>query len=261
MSNHNRRILKVNSLKLENIKTSMDDTPLPLHIVNILTNSAYDDSGNNSQSICNTAPYSSFMDSTMFPRSGGLRCANIPTFIRCLYEILSTEDTRAIKWLKDGEGFMIPNQHMLSKKILPKYFRHSKYASFQRQLNYFGFKKWPKDKAIICTYSRENFHREQPENLQFIKRKPKHPPQRAEQLETNNQTLECKFDNNNWDVYYPLPDIYLNVSQPNSMESTENNIPEINYLLCTSPSAYISENSNEINFSNMDLTIPDLMLQ
>ena len=33
------------------------------------------------------------------------------------------------------------NPPQLAAEILPKYFRHSRFSSFQRQLNNFGFKK------------------------------------------------------------------------------------------------------------------------
>uniref|UniRef100_M4B9J2 HSF-type DNA-binding domain-containing protein n=1 Tax=Hyaloperonospora arabidopsidis (strain Emoy2) TaxID=559515 RepID=M4B9J2_HYAAE len=46
--------------------------------------------------------------------------------------------------------------------MLPKYFKHSKYTSFQRQLNYFNFRKWTKSKALVCTFSNPFFQRDQP---------------------------------------------------------------------------------------------------
>jgi len=44
----------------------------------------------------------------------------------------------------------------LESQVLQKYFRHSKFASFQRQLNYFGFRKLAgKGKMAPCSYINE----------------------------------------------------------------------------------------------------------
>jgi hypothetical protein len=47
----------------------------------------------------------------------------------------------------------VHSPHKLETHVLEKYFRHSKFASFQRQLNYFGFRKLAgKGKMAPCSY-------------------------------------------------------------------------------------------------------------
>ena len=47
----------------------------------------------------------------------------------------------------------VHNPSKLEKDVLNKYFRHSKFSSFQRQLNYFGFRKLAgKGKMAPCSY-------------------------------------------------------------------------------------------------------------
>lgn len=68
-------------------------------------------------------------------------------------------------------SFVILNGQGLEKNILPKYFRHSNYSSFQRQMNYFGFRKIAgKGKMAPCSYVNENA-KEDISSLLFIKRK------------------------------------------------------------------------------------------
>lgn len=50
----------------------------------------------------------------------------------------------------------VHSPHKLESEVLKKYFRHSKFASFQRQLNYFGFRKLAgKGKMAPCSYVNE----------------------------------------------------------------------------------------------------------
>lgn len=47
----------------------------------------------------------------------------------------------------------VHNPFKLESHVLHKYFRHCKFASFQRQLNYFGFRKIAgKGKMAPCSY-------------------------------------------------------------------------------------------------------------
>lgn len=87
----------------------------------------------------------------------------------------------------------VHNPHKLASDVLHKYFRHSKFASFQRQLNYFGFRKLAgKGKMAPCSYVNEattmDFR-----SILAIKRKttatiPKEkPPKKRERMVSNEE--------------------------------------------------------------------------
>ncbi|OQS01268.1 HSF-type DNA-binding protein [Achlya hypogyna] len=99
------------------------------------------------------------------------RNVGVPKFLRFLYEILEKEDKSIISWSHKGTAFQIRKPEALSNGILPRYFKHNKVSSFQRQLNYFGFKKWTKTQTVVCTFSHPNFVHHKPENIKLIKRK------------------------------------------------------------------------------------------
>jgi len=90
-----------------------------------------------------------------------------PTFLTKLWQILDEGHKEVISWDKAGVGFVIVDSKRLAQDILCKHFKHAKYASFQRQLNYFGFKK------VGQIYMNEFFRRDQPGLMLQIQRRKK----------------------------------------------------------------------------------------
>ena len=63
-------------------------------------------------------------------------------FLEKLFIILESKANKnLIHWSKDGESINIMDPSKFSNKILPKYFKHNNYSSFNRQLNLYGFHK------------------------------------------------------------------------------------------------------------------------
>mmetsp|Transcript_9590 Transcript_9590/g.28634 ORF Transcript_9590/g.28634 Transcript_9590/m.28634 type:complete len:479 (+) Transcript_9590:69-1505(+) len=79
----------------------------------------------------------------------------VAEFLYQLTKMLTDDNNEIIEWV-DGR-IKVHYPERLESEVLHKYFRHSKFASFQRQLNYFGFRKIAgKGKMSPCSYVNES---------------------------------------------------------------------------------------------------------
>lgn len=79
----------------------------------------------------------------------------VAEFLYQLTKMLTDDNNEIIEWVEGR--IKVHHPERLEAEVLHKYFRHSKFASFQRQLNYFGFRKIAgKGKMSPCSYVNEN---------------------------------------------------------------------------------------------------------
>ena len=75
-----------------------------------------------------------------------------------------------VEWSTTGDHFEVKCPDKVSRDVLPKFFRHNNFSSFQRQLNYFGFRKTGRGKRG-CLYFHEDFCLHRPHDVLRIRRK------------------------------------------------------------------------------------------
>mmetsp|Transcript_22701 Transcript_22701/g.33803 ORF Transcript_22701/g.33803 Transcript_22701/m.33803 type:complete len:523 (-) Transcript_22701:560-2128(-) len=106
------------------------------------------------------------------PLTSGI--SNIPhhpitEFLYQLTKMLTDNNRDTIEWC--AGKIKVHDPKRLADEVLHKYFRHNKFASFQRQLNYFGFRKIAgKGRMSPCSYVNDAAT-EDISSLLYIKRK------------------------------------------------------------------------------------------
>ncbi|KAK9464991.1 hypothetical protein V1512DRAFT_211860, partial [Lipomyces arxii] len=65
-----------------------------------------------------------------------------PAFVLKLWTMVNDpKNSTHITWMPDGLSFQVMGREQFEKTILPKYFKHSNFSSFVRQLNMYGWHK------------------------------------------------------------------------------------------------------------------------
>lgn len=94
-----------------------------------------------------------------------------------------------IRWSDDGKSFNVVRHEEFAKKVLPRFFKHSNFSSFVRQLNMYGFHKVPHlQNGVLSTegeterweFSNPHFQRNQPDLLLLVTRKKGRDPEEKE---------------------------------------------------------------------------------
>jgi len=105
-----------------------------------------------------------------------------PIFLRKTYHMVDTCEPSVCSWSEDGETFVVKNTETFEKVVIPQFFKHNKFTSFVRQLNFYGFRKikycdtikidakLEAETANFWRFRHENFVRGRPDLLMEIKR-------------------------------------------------------------------------------------------
>lgn len=102
--------------------------------------------------------------------------ANTAVFIQKTYDMISRCDPNVACWSDAGDLFIVKDSTKLAKMHIPRYFDHSNFSSFSRQLNFYGFRKinnLHETDGYTSSHVRfhhEYFQRERPDLLSNIKR-------------------------------------------------------------------------------------------
>lgn len=72
-----------------------------------------------------------------------------PIFLRKTYAMISTCDPSYACWSDNGETFLVKNPEVFARDIIPQFFKHNKFASFVRQLNFYGFRKIKNESILV----------------------------------------------------------------------------------------------------------------
>ncbi|BFU19324.1 heat shock transcription factor, putative [Entamoeba histolytica HM-1:IMSS-B] len=109
---------------------------------------------------------------------------SVVSFVSILYSMVdSKENAQYIRWCEKDQGhsFEILDAVAFSKEVLPKYYKHTNFCGFSRQLSLYGFKKFDNE----YRFQNSNFIKGHMELLKNVQRK-KPQSQRKKQ---NNTTL------------------------------------------------------------------------
>ncbi|TMW59043.1 hypothetical protein Poli38472_007188 [Pythium oligandrum] len=101
--------------------------------------------------------------------SASQECCSSGSFVTKLYKMVDTEPATIVSWIRGGTAFCIVDPKMMAEHCLPKYFRHRRFSSLIRQLNFYSFYRVQEGQLTI--YQHSFFRKGRPDLLVHIKRR------------------------------------------------------------------------------------------
>ncbi|KAL9179199.1 hypothetical protein ACHAXT_008489 [Thalassiosira profunda] len=109
---------------------------------------------------------------------------DVPIFLQKAYHMIDTCDPKICSWSDDGLTFVVKDVSLFENTVIPQFFKHNKFSSFVRQLNFYGFRKVKftnslkidrkreKETAKYWGYRHDKFRKGRKDLLAQIKRTP-----------------------------------------------------------------------------------------
>ncbi|CAH0478822.1 unnamed protein product [Peronospora belbahrii] len=96
-------------------------------------------------------------------------CCSSGSFVSKLYRMVDSEPSTIVSWCRGGSAFCIVDPKIMAEHCLPKYFRHRRFSSLIRQLNFYSFYRVQEGQLTI--YQHSFFRKGRPDLLVHIKRR------------------------------------------------------------------------------------------
>lgn len=135
-----------------------------------------------------------------------------------LYDMLEMEPREIVEWLPHGQSFRINDLTKFANSTSPKYFKHTKMESFQRQLNLYGFRRIIKGDEEGA-YKHPQFQRGKPDALPGIRRI-YNKPKIMSPMSGTNYYQNFPEDNERSQSTTPPPNDKKNLEKDNSIMMT-----------------------------------------
>jgi len=154
-----------------------------------------------------------------------------PAFVMKLWTMVNDPNNHdLINWFHDGLSFLVTNRELFVQKILPKYFKHSNFASFVRQLNMYGWHK-VQDANSGSLHSDEkwqfinpNFQKDKPELLdKIVRNKPNDSDQSDQHQQQHGQGNHL---NNGGGGLPPQFDVNILINELNTLKTNQMKITQ-----------------------------------
>ncbi|OQR94164.1 hypothetical protein ACHHYP_01663 [Achlya hypogyna] len=108
--------------------------------------------------------------------------ASSSIFLQKTYSMLSQAPPSVLSWSTDGNSFFVYDVAALEASLLARYFNHSNFASFSRQLRFYGFEKTRYRRRgakmvhnqPLFNFRHAHFRRDAPDAMKVIRRKTFH---------------------------------------------------------------------------------------